>query len=158
MIVLGIDPALNTTGYAIVEKAKNGTMGLVNSGIIKNKQTDEFPAKLLHLFDEISHICSIYQPVLCGIEETFLNVNPTSSIKLGAARGALIAAIAKNGIPIFEYSANRIKKTVTGAGKADKTQVEFMVQRLISGVGNNLSSDEYDAIAIALTCICFEGR
>lgn len=154
MITLGIDPALNQTGYAVLSKKSNGTIFLETSGFIKNKHTEEFPKKLLNLFNQIDQICTLYKPQQCGIEETFVNINPASSLKLGAARGALITAVAKNEIPIFEYSPNAIKKTVTGAGKADKTQVEFMIQRLVSGVPKNLSADEYDAIAIAFACLC----
>lgn len=155
MIILGIDPALNQTGYAVIIKKSNGRIGFEQSGIIKNKQTEEFPQKLLKIFNTIDQICKLYKPNACGIEETFVNLNPTSSLKLGAARGTIITAVTHNAIPIFEFNPNKIKKTITGAGKADKTQVEFMIKRLISGVPENLSHDEYDALAIALTCLCF---
>jgi crossover junction endodeoxyribonuclease RuvC len=156
MIVLGIDPALNQTGYAIIMKKSNGTISFVEAGIIKNKIKDEFSQKLLNIFKQINQICELYKPQVCGIEETFVNTNPTSSLKLGAARGAIITAIANNDIPLFEYSPNRVKKTITGAGKADKSQVEFMIKKLVYSTPESLSSDEYDAIGIALTCLCFE--
>ena len=155
MIALGIDPALNQTGYAIIMKKSNGTILFVEAGIIKNKIHNEFPQKLLNIFKQINQICMLYKPQVCGIEETFVNMNPTSSLKLGAARGAIITAIAYNDIPLFEYSPNRVKKTITGAGKAEKSQVEFMIKRLVFATPENLSSDEYDAIGIALTCLCF---
>lgn len=158
MIALGIDPALNQTGYALIMKKSNGTIALMEAGIIKNKQNAEFPTKLLNLFSKIDAICSVYKPQLCGIEETFVNINPASSLKLGAARGSIITAVAKNEIPIFEYSPNKIKKTITGVGKCDKSQVEFMIKRLVSGVKDDLSHDEYDAMAIATTCLCFEEK
>ncbi|MDA0617585.1 MAG: crossover junction endodeoxyribonuclease RuvC [Proteobacteria bacterium] len=155
MIILGIDPALNQTGYAVIIKKSNGTIGFEQSGVVKNKITEEFPQKLLKIFNIIDQICKLYKPQYCGIEETFVNVNPTSSLKLGAARGVIITAVTQNEIPIFECSPNKIKKTITGAGKADKSQVEFMIKRLITGVPEKLSPDEYDALAIALTCLCF---
>ena len=68
MTILGIDPALNTTGYAIISKNSNGTFHLVESGVIKNKGTDDFPKKLLHLFEIIDHLCTLYKPSICGIE------------------------------------------------------------------------------------------
>ena len=155
MTILGIDPALNTTGYAIISKNQNGTFHLVESGVIKNKGADDFPKKLLHLFEIIDHLCKLYKPSICGIEETFVNVNATSSLKLGAARGAIITSVAKNEVTIVEFSPNAVKKTVTGAGKAEKSQVEFMIQRLVSGVKSDLTSDEYDAIAIAFCASAF---
>ena len=153
MIVLGIDPALNKTGYAILKKNHNNTIQLITSGVIKNNLTQEFPQKLLTLFNAFDQICTLYKPNICGIEETFVNVNAVSSLKLGAARGSIITAVAKNDVKILEFLPNKIKKTVTGAGKADKSQVEFMVQRLIIGVTNQLTPDEYDAIAIAFTAL-----
>lgn len=155
MIILGIDPALNQTGYAVIIQKSNGTISLEEAGIVKNTQKDEFPQKLLKIFKHIDSICQLYKPNICGIEETFVNTNPLSSLKLGAVRGVIITAVTQNNVPIFDYSPNKIKKTVTGAGKAEKSQVEFMIQKLVSNVPNNLSNDEYDAISVAFTCLCF---
>ena len=149
MIFLGIDPALNQTGYALVLKKSNNSLTFIESGTIKNKVQEEFPQKLLKIFTTIDKICHKHTILGSGIEETFVNVNSSSSLKLGAARGSIITCLAKNGIPIKEFAPNTVKKTITGAGKAMKIQVEFMVQRLISNVPSNLSSDEYDALAIA---------
>lgn len=150
---MGIDPALNLTGYAILNRAGNGTVSLVESGVIKNKTGVDFAKKLVNLFDSIATICDLYKPSVCGIEETFVNVNATSSLKLGAARGAIISAVAKRDIPIYEYSPNNVKKTTTGFGKADKTQVEFMVRKIVGNIRVATTLDETDAIAIALTCL-----
>lgn len=151
-IFLGIDPALNSTGYAILQKKGNSSI-LIECGIIKNKIETDFMQKLVHIFDSVSQICTLYKPIACGIEETFLNVNASSSLKLGTARGAILTAVAKQGIPIFEYSPNNIKKTITGFGKADKSQVQFMVEKMVQNIKPNLKPDEADAIAIALACL-----
>ena len=150
-IFLGIDPALNSTGYAILEKKGNSAI-LIECGVIKNKIETDFMQKLVNIFDCVSQICTLYKPTACGIEETFINVNASSSLKLGIARGAILTAIAKQGIPITEYSPNKIKKTITGFGKADKGQVQFMVEKMVQNIKPNLRPDEADAIAIALVC------
>lgn len=152
-VIIGIDPALNSTGYAILQRGKNGIISFVESGVIKNKISEEFPNKLAHLFDSISTVCDLYRPAVCGIEETFVNINATSSLKLGAARGAIIAAVARKKIQIYEYSPNNIKKTITGFGKADKAQVEFMVRKIVSNIKTEMNLDETDAVAVALTCV-----
>lgn len=156
MIFLGIDPALNQTGYAVIIQKSNQTINFLESGIIKNKSEEVFPKKILNIFEKIDEICKQYSPNICGIEETFVNVNPNSSLKLGSARGAAIVAIARNNINIVEMSPNHIKKTVTGAGKAQKHQIEFMIQKLIYGVPKNLSPDEYDALAIAFSIVGYK--
>lgn len=155
-IFLGIDPALNSTGYAILQK-KGSSAVLIECGIIKNKIETDFMQKLVKIFDSISQICELYKPTACGIEETFINVNASSSLKLGVARGAILTAVAKQGIPIFEYSPNNIKKTITGFGKAEKSQVEFMVKKMVQNIKSETKPDETDAIAIALTCL-FSGK
>jgi crossover junction endodeoxyribonuclease RuvC len=151
-VVLGIDPALNSTGYALLEQ-KGSTVVLIECGMIKNKIETDFMQKLVNIFDSISQICTLYKPAICGIEETFVNMNATSSLKLSVARGAILTAVAKQGIPIREYSPNSIKKTITGFGKAEKSQVEFMVRKMVSNIKPDTKSDETDAIAIALACL-----
>lgn len=110
------------------------------------------PIAIATIMDEIDKICKVYQPDISSMEKIFINKNPESSIKLSHARGGIIGILAKNSIPIVEYSPNFIKKAITGAGKADKEQMKQMVNMLLPGHSFN-KFDEIDAIATAYTAI-----
>ena len=150
MIFLGIDPALRTTGFAVLEK-KGNNITYIKSGIICTAKLD-MPFALAKIMKELDEICNIYKPQIASIEKIFVNINPQSSIKLSHARGAIIGVLAQNSIAILEYSANFIKKAITGAGKADKEQMKQMINMLMPGHYFN-QYDEIDAIAIAYTSI-----
>jgi crossover junction endodeoxyribonuclease RuvC len=153
MIVLGIDPSLNSTGYGILE-ARNSKLHYITSGIITHAKETDFPQKLVNISNVLNDIILQYQPVKSGIEETFVNVNFKTSLKLGMVRGAIILTIAKCGIPIFEISPNSAKKSITGFGKAGKAQVSFMASRILSGIPEGKifkTDDETDALSIAIT-------
>jgi crossover junction endodeoxyribonuclease RuvC len=153
MILLGIDPSLNSTGYGVI-KLEGSKLLYVSSGIIKAGKEDELENKLLNISNIISEIIKEFKPQKIGIEETFVNVNFQSSLKLGMVRGALILTCANAGIKINHISPNLIKKCVTGQGKATKEQVSFMIKRLISGIPPEKvfkTEDETDALAVAIT-------
>ncbi len=153
MILLGIDPSLNSTGYGVI-KLEGSKLLYVSSGIIKARKEDELENKLLNISNIISEIIKEFKPQKIGIEETFVNVNFQSSLKLGMVRGALILTCANAGIKINHISPNLIKKCVTGQGKATKEQVSFMIKRLISGIPPEKvfkTEDETDALAVAIT-------
>jgi crossover junction endodeoxyribonuclease RuvC len=150
MIILGIDPALRTTGYAVLEKQGNNII-YIKSGIITTGKL-EMPLAIAKIMDEISIICKAYKPQIASIETVFINKNPESSIKLVHARGGVIGILAQNNIPIQEYTPNFIKKAITGAGKADKEQMKHMINMLLPGY-NFEQYDEIDAIAITYTAI-----
>ena len=153
MIFLGIDPALRTTGYALLEK-KGNIISYVTSGIITTGKM-ELPISLAKIMKEINIICNTYKPCLASMEKIFINNNPESSIKLSHARGAIMGVIAQNNILIEEYSPNFIKKAITGAGKADKEQMKRMINILLPGY-NFEQYDEIDAIATAYTSTLYQ--
>ncbi len=150
MIILGIDPALRTTGYAVLEKRGINVI-YIKSGIITTGKLD-LPSSIAKIMNEILKICNTYKPDIASIETIFINKNPESSIKLVHARGGIMGIIAQNNIPIQEYAPNFIKKAITGAGKADKEQMKQMINMLLPGY-NFEQYDEIDAIAIAYTAI-----
>jgi crossover junction endodeoxyribonuclease RuvC len=106
--------------------------------------------RLLRLHDGVVDVLSQHEPDEVAVEQTFSNVNPDSTIKLGHARGVIMVPPAKAGLPIAEYAAREIKKAVVGTGAADKTQIAFMIRRLLPGA-NLRSGDAADALAIAIT-------
>ena len=149
MLVLGIDPGLLKTGWGLVEN-RNNTLIYIASGVIKNKQDNTLDEKLKNIFINLDEIIKAYKPNAFSIEETFVNNNPLTSLKLGHARGVAMLAGAINDIKVFEYSANKIKKTVTGVGKANKDQIVMMVKILLPKKKEFDTEDEADALAIAI--------
>jgi crossover junction endodeoxyribonuclease RuvC len=157
MIILGIDPSLNATGYGLI-KVDGSRLIYVASGTIKHKKEDELPKKLLNISNIIKDAILEYKPVRSGIEETFVNTNFKTSLKLGMVRGVVMVCLADAGIPIFEISPNLAKKSITGYGKAEKMQVAYMVSRLLSGIPQGKTfktEDETDALSIAIATHSF---
>lgn len=146
--VLGIDPGLLHTGWAVVE-ASGQTRKYIASGVILPNPKMEMAERLVTIFREVTKICETFSPDECSIEITFVNKNPKTTLILGHARSAAIVAVANQDIPIFEYEPNKIKKALTGAGHADKSAVDKMVQILLPNA-HPKTADEADAIAIAL--------
>lgn len=146
--VLGIDPGLLHTGWAVVDTAGQ-TRKYIASGVILPKPKLEMSVRLATIFQELTKICETFKPDECSIEIIFVNKNPKTTLLLGQARAAAMVAVANQNIPVFEYEPNLIKKALTGAGHADKSAVDKMVKILLP-VAQPESADEADAIAIAL--------
>ena len=151
MRILGIDPALNKTGWGIIELSadNNSELKFIACGIINIVSRETMFNKLKILYQDFSKIIQQYQPCEVSIEETFVNKNALSSLKLGHARGAIITSCVNQNLPIYEYGANKIKKTVCGAGKAEKEQVAMMVKILLPKAEFSYN-DESDALAAAI--------
>ncbi len=147
-IILGIDPGLLHTGWAIIESSGQ-TRKYIASGVILPKAKDSLATRLATIFNEVIKICETFNPDECAIEITFVNNNPTSTLLLGHARAASIVAVGTKEIPVFEIQPNVIKKAITGSGHADKTQITSMVKILLP-MAKPKTADEADAIAIAL--------
>ncbi|MBM3647401.1 MAG: crossover junction endodeoxyribonuclease RuvC [Alphaproteobacteria bacterium] len=147
MRLIGLDPGLRLTGWGVIEVDGN-RLRHVAHGVIKVPTEGGLAARLCRLFDGVAAIIAAQQPAEAAIEETFVNVNPGSTLKLGQARGVVLLAPARAGLPVFEYAANLVKKSVSGVGHADKRQIAMMVGRLLPGV--EASSDAADALAVAI--------
>ena len=152
MNILGIDPGLGTTGYGIISNINN-EMELVDFGTIKTSPKDSLSKRLKIIFDYISELIIKYKPSIFSIEEIFYSNNVKSSLLLGHARGVAIAAAATNDIIVYEYSAKKIKQSLTGNGNAHKEQVKFMVKNLLKLQEAPKSNDASDALAIAICYI-----
>jgi crossover junction endodeoxyribonuclease RuvC len=146
--VLGIDPGLLHTGWAVVDTAGQ-TRKYIASGVILPKPKLEMAQRLTIIFQELTKICETFEPDECSIEIIFVNKNPKTTLLLGQARAAAIVAVGNKDILVFEYEPNVIKKALTGAGHADKSAVDKMVQLLLPNA-HPKTPDEADAIAIAL--------
>lgn len=147
MKILGIDPGLRTTGFGVITKQGN-KLAYVASGTIKTPDVD-LPQRLKTILSGVGEIIRTYSPDCAAIEKVFVNVNPQSTLLLGQARGAAICALVNADLAVAEYTALQIKQAVAGHGRAQKQQVQAMVQRLLmlSGVPG---TDAADALGVAI--------
>lgn len=147
MIILGIDPGSVVTGFGLIE-IHNKKPQYLASGAIRIKAEAPY-LKLKEIYQGLSEIIQAYHPVESAIEQTFMNKNAASALKLGQARGAAMAALAMHDLTVAEYSAKQVKQAVVGYGAADKSQVAHMVATLLN-IKHTLQSDAADALAVAL--------
>lgn len=146
--ILGLDPGLRRTGWGVVV-IDGSRLTHVAHGVIAPKETLAFADRLLFLFEAVVRIIEEHAPDEAAVEETFVNSNASSTLKLGHARAAAMIAPARAGLPVAEYAATVVKKAVVGTGAADKTQVAFMIRRLLPTAGD-ATSDAADALAVAI--------
>lgn len=146
--ILGLDPGLRRTGWGVLD-SDGVRLIYVASGVIKSDADDDLAYRLRTLFEGISGIIASFTPREAAVEETFVNENPRSTLKLGQARGAALLAPALAGLKVAEYTPNLIKKSVVGSGHAEKGQIQAMIGFLLPKAKFD-SADEADALAIAI--------
>jgi crossover junction endodeoxyribonuclease RuvC len=149
MIILGVDPGTNFTGFGIIKLNRNSFSRLKN-GIIKLPSASLISLRLAIIYDELNKIIKTYKPDEFAIETAFYGKNVQSAMKIGYARGVSLLAAVHNNIPTSEYSPREIKKSVVGTGAASKEQVSFMIKNLLNLKDENMKFDESDALAVAL--------
>jgi len=146
--ILGVDPGLQNTGWGLIEAA-GSRLAYLSCGSIRTEARTSLAERLAAIHRALTDLVEAHVPQEAAIEETFVNRDPQSTLKLGQARGAAIAALALKGLPVSEYAANLIKKTVVGVGHAEKRQVATMV-RILLPASNAASPDAADALAVAI--------
>ena len=147
--ILGIDPGLQRTGWGIVQ-AQGNSLSYVAHGVIKTDAKAELANRLNTLYQELLIVLQQFQPYEAAVEETFVNQNPASALKLGMARGVVLFTPASFGLKVAEYSANKVKKSVVGSGHAEKQQVALMVALLLPTMPKGVVDDAADALAVAI--------
>ncbi|MFI4988597.1 MAG: crossover junction endodeoxyribonuclease RuvC [Alphaproteobacteria bacterium] len=148
MRVLGLDPGLRRTGWGIIEAA-DGRLRHVANGSLCSDDKLEVAMRLVQLYDGVLAVIERHAPQEAAVEESFVNKNPSSTLKLGLARGVVLLAPARAGLAVSEYPTNLVKKSVVGAGHAGKEQVQVMVQHLLP-TAEIEGSDAADALAVAI--------
>jgi crossover junction endodeoxyribonuclease RuvC len=146
--IIGIDPGLRRTGWGIVE-SDGVRLTYVASGLLTSAADEDLAYRLREIYQGLLGIIAAHQPREAAVEETFVNENARATLKLGQARGMALLAPAMKGLRVAEYSPNLIKKTVVGAGHAEKKQIQAMVGFLLPRARFD-SADEADALAIAI--------
>lgn len=154
--ILGVDPGSSCTGYGIVAGVGND-FSYVASGAIKLPARTDRYQKLRSIYVEVTRVIEEFAPTHFAVEEVFYSKNPRSSLVLGEARGAAILAAVMADLPVFEYSAREVKLSVTGNGAAHKSQVNFMLGKLLGLTPPPENADESDALAVAM-CHAFKNR
>jgi crossover junction endodeoxyribonuclease RuvC len=149
--ILGIDPGLQTTGFGVIE-TDGAALHYVASGTITTTHLPrgDLPGRLKVLFEGVQEVVRRYTPTQASVEIVFVNVNPQSTLLLGQARGAALAALVSSGLEVAEYTAVQMKQAVAGHGGAQKAQVQQMVARLLSLPGEP-GKDAADALGLAIT-------
>lgn len=150
MIIFGIDPGTATTGFGVIELAADRTIKTLDYGIISTPKEEHMPARLDMLYTDLRQLLNQYQPAAVAIEQLFFARNVTTAISVGQARGVAILACEQQHIPIAEYTPLQVKQAVTGFGKAEKKQVQKMVQTILALKSVPEPDDAADALAIAI--------
>jgi crossover junction endodeoxyribonuclease RuvC len=146
--IIGIDPGLRHTGWGVIE-AEGTRLSYVADGSVHSEADAPLATRLLQIHTQLAEILQRYGPDEAAIEETFVNKDARATLKLGQARGAAMLAPALAGISVAEYAPNVVKKSVVGAGHAEKDQMKHMVKVLLPRAELN-SADSIDALAIAI--------
>jgi crossover junction endodeoxyribonuclease RuvC len=146
--ILGLDPGLRRTGWGVI-RVEGNRLSHLGHGVVVPDEKAPFSERLLALFEGISAVVADWSPDEAAIEETFMNNNAASALKLGHARAAAMLAPARAGLPVAEYAARLVKKSVVGTGAADKDQVAFMIARILPTAGPT-TADAADALAVAI--------
>jgi len=146
--ILGLDPGLRHTGWGVIT-VDGARLSHVAHGVINPKDSLPFAERLRLLFEGITQVVERHAPQEAAVEETFMNNNAASALKLGHARAMALVVPALAGLPVAEYAAKVVKKAVVGTGGADKDQVAFMIARILPTAGPT-TADAADALAVAI--------
>ncbi|MEX2642557.1 MAG: crossover junction endodeoxyribonuclease RuvC [Acetobacterales bacterium] len=148
MRVLGLDPGLRNTGWGVLD-IRGNRISHVADGVVRSDSSLQMPDRLVQLHAGLAQVIATYRPDHAAVEETYVNKNPDTTLRLGQARGVVLLTPAEAGVAVFEYGAMQIKKAVVGYGHAQKAQVAMMVRTLLPGAHLD-SPDAADALATAL--------
>ena len=148
MRLLGLDPGLRNTGWGVIE-AHDNRLRHVADGVIRTDERLSLADRLVELHRGLAEVIERYRPAEAAVEETFVNKNAVSTLKLGQARGIALLVPARAGLSVAEYPPNVVKKTVVGTGHAAKEQIQMMVRTLLPGCVIS-GADAADALAVAI--------
>jgi crossover junction endodeoxyribonuclease RuvC len=150
MLVLGIDPGTATTGYGLVRETESGGMVVVDYGVILTPAKTPLETRLLMLYERLSEILLLHRPDCGAVEKLFFQRNVTTAIAVGQARGVTLLGMAQHRMPVAEYTPLEVKQAITGYGRADKLQVQMMVQAVLQLPSLPTPDDAADALAVAI--------
>lgn len=150
MLAIGIDPGTATTGYGLVRELRDGSLEVVDFGIIATPKGIPDAERLDMLYQQLTALLQKHKPQTCGVEKLFFQKNISTAITVGQARGVILLALAQSGLDVAEYTPNEVKLAVAGYGSADKRQMQEMVRILLALPQIPKPDDAADALAIAI--------
>jgi crossover junction endodeoxyribonuclease RuvC len=157
MRVIAVDPGYDRLGVAVIE-LENGKEKLLHSTCIETKKSDALSERIFVAGNEFTRLLEVHEPTALAIETLFFNNNQKTAIGVAGIRGMLIYLAKQANCDVYEFNPQEIKVAITGYGKSDKTAVIDMVKRLVPNAPLTALDDEYDAIAIGVTCLAHHGR
>jgi len=150
MRILGVDPGLGITGYGVIEPSRDG-LKLIEAGVVRTSLKEKISHRLCSIHKEVQSLVDELRPDVCVLEDLYSHYkHPRTSILMAHARGAILLACAQRGLPVVDYSAKRVKKSVLGNGNASKEQVQRMVQGILELKEMPSPNDVSDALALAI--------
>ena len=152
MRILGIDPGLGRCGFGLIETSSWAGAKVLDFGVVTTTVDLDLPSRLLELYDSVSQVFEETKPEIVAIEKLFFAKNITTGIAVAEARGIVLLVAAQNKLPVYEYTPNEIKKSLTGYGAATKTQISEMVRTHLKLLEKPKPDDAADALAAAITC------
>lgn len=150
MVILGIDPGYAIVGYGVIEKDSRGNCKVIDYGAINTPKEEDFPVRLAMIADGMKGLLHKFKPDAVAVEELFFNQNITTGIAVAEARGVILCTAIQNLPNVYEFTPIQIKLAITGDGKADKHQVQFMTKTILGLKGIPKPDDAADALAVAL--------
>lgn len=154
-VILGVDPGTGVTGYGVVARGRDGTVSLLECGVVRTSADDPLPDRIREIHEGIREVIRRYRPTAMCVEDVYQGRNARTALTLGHSRGAILLAGSLSDLPVSEYTAPEIKKAVAGSGRAGKDQVAFMVQKLLRLQSPPRPADAADGVAAAL-CHCLQ--
>jgi crossover junction endodeoxyribonuclease RuvC len=152
MKILGIDPGIGICGFGLIETSARASARALDFGAVTTKVDAPIPARLLELYDSLTQVFNECKPEIVAVEKLFFAKNITTGIVVAEARGIVLLVAEQNGLPVYEYTPNQIKMSLTGYGAATKTQIEEMVRVHLGLETKPKPDDAADALAVAITC------
>ena len=152
MKILGIDPGIGICGFGLIETSARASARALDFGAVTTKVDAPIPARLLELYDSLTQVFNECKPEMVAVEKLFFAKNITTGIVVAEARGIVLLVAEQNGLPVYEYTPNQIKMSLTGYGAATKTQIEEMVRVHLGLETKPKPDDAADALAVAITC------
>ena len=150
--ILGIDPGIGICGFGLIETSSRAGARALDYGVVTTKVDAPIPLRLRELYESLTEVLAQTTPEIVAVEKLFFSKNITTGIVVAEARGVVLLAAAERGLPVYEYTPNEIKKSLTGYGAATKTQIEEMVRVHLGLDKKPKPDDAADALAVAITC------
>lgn len=152
MKILGIDPGIGICGFGLIEVTSRAGARALDFGAVTTTVDAPLPARLKELYDSLTEVFEQTKPEMVAVEKLFFAKNITTGIAVAEARGIALLVAEQNNLPVYEYTPNEIKKSLTGYGAATKTQIEEMVRVHLGLIKKPKPDDAADALAVAITC------